>query len=191
MQAVAAFAGANRLDRVVLDSRAARLGILATGKAYLDLRQALADLGDHRPPRRGARAAVYKVALTWPLEEAGARRFAAGLKDVLVVEEKRGFVEDQLVRILYNMDASKRPTVVGKRDEAGAPLLPSEGELTPTIVAGAVISPPAPARPCGPRTRAAGSARPTSGSGCPYNSSTKIPEGNRAMAGIGCHGMAL
>src|SRR6185437_11986172 len=83
---------------------------------------------------------IYKVALTWPLEEAGARRFAEGLQDVLVVEEKRGFIEDQLVRILYNMDATRRPSVVGKRDETGAPLLPSEGELNPTIVASALVA---------------------------------------------------
>ena len=83
---------------------------------------------------------IYKVALTWPLEESGAKRFAEGLQDVLVVEEKRGFIEDQLVRILYNMDASKRPSVVGKRDESGATLLPSEGELTPTMVAAAVVA---------------------------------------------------
>jgi indolepyruvate ferredoxin oxidoreductase len=150
---------------------------------------------------------IYKVALTGPLEEAGARRFAEGIKDVLVVEEKRGFIEDQLMRILYNMDASN-PTVVGKRDETGAALLPSEGELTPTIVAGAVIA----------RLRRLGYADPAREqrlarlellersvaattmklqrtpyfcSGCPHNSSTKIPDGSRAMAGIGCHGMAL
>jgi indolepyruvate ferredoxin oxidoreductase len=83
---------------------------------------------------------IYKVALTWPLEEHGARRFAEGLQDVLVVEEKRGFIEDQLKRILYNVDALKRPSVVGKLDEAGAPLLPSEGELTPTMVASALVA---------------------------------------------------
>ena len=140
MEAVAAFARANRFDRIVLDSKPARLGIMATGKAYLDLRQALADLGitDAEAQELGLR--IYKVALTWPLEANGARAFAEGLQDVLVVEEKRGFVEDQLVHILYNMDASKRPSVVGKRDESGAPLLPSEGELTPTMVAAAVVA---------------------------------------------------
>ena len=95
--AVAAFARANKFDRIVLDSRPARLGILATGKAYLDLRQALADLGITDEIARQLGLRIYKVALTWPLEEAGARRFAEGLEDVLVVEEKRGFVEDQLV----------------------------------------------------------------------------------------------
>src|SRR6266581_3759214 len=78
---------------------------------------------------------VYKVGLTWPLEPSGAQKFAEGLQDVLVVEEKRGFIEQQLVHILYNMDAARRPTVVGKTDESGAPLLPSQGELTPSMVA--------------------------------------------------------
>ncbi|HEY9451138.1 MAG TPA: indolepyruvate ferredoxin oxidoreductase family protein, partial [Bradyrhizobium sp.] len=209
MQAVAAFARANRFDRIVLDSKPARLGIMATGKAYLDLRQALADLGITDAEAQALGLRIYKVALTWPLEEAGARAFAEGLQDVLVVEEKRGFIEDQLLRILYNVDASKRPSVVGKRDETGATLLPSEGELTPTMVAAAVV---ARLRRLGHRSPALEQRlakleafdRPAEGigaaklartpyfcSGCPHNTSTKIPEGSRAMAGIGCHGMAL
>ncbi len=209
MQAVAAFARANRFDRIVLDSKPARLGIMATGKAYLDLRQALADLGITDAEAQALGLRIYKVALTWPLEESGAQAFAEGLQDVLVVEEKRGFIEDQLLRILYNVDASKRPSVVGKRDETGAPLLPSEGELTPTMVAAAVV---ARLRRLGHRSPALEQRlakleafdRPAEGigaaklqrtpyfcSGCPHNTSTKIPEGSRAMAGIGCHGMAL
>ena len=126
-----------------------------------------------------------------------------------MVEEKRGFIEDQLLRILYNVDASRRPSVVGKRDETGAMLLPSEGELTPTMVAAAVV---ARLRRLGHRSPALEQRlakleafdRPAEGigaaklqrtpyfcSGCPHNTSTKIPEGSRAMAGIGCHGMAL
>jgi len=209
MAAVAAFARANAFDRIVLDGKPARLGIIATGKAYLDLRQALADLGisDHDAEGLGLR--IYKVALTWPLEESGAKRFADGLQDVLVVEEKRGFIEDQLVRILYNMDATRRPSVVGKRDETGAPLLPSEGELNPTIVASALVarlrrlghqSPVLEQRlarleafehPALSQAPAGLQRTPYFCSGCPHNSSTKIPEGSRAMAGIGCHGMAL
>src|SRR5262245_47043490 len=208
MAAVAAFARPNRLDRIVLDAPAPRLGIITTGKAFLDVRQALADLGisDETAARLGLR--IYKVGLTWPLEEEGARRFADGLQDILVVEEKRGFIEDQLVRILYNMDASRRPRVAGKRDESGAPLLPSEGELTPTVVARAIDA----------RLRRLGAIDPQREqrlarlasfeqiaavaqiktqrspffcSGCPHNTSTRVPEGSRAMAGIGCHGMAL
>jgi indolepyruvate ferredoxin oxidoreductase len=209
MAAVAAFARANQLDRVVLDSKAARFGIAATGKAYLDLRQALADLGITERDAQELGLRIYKVALTWPLEESGAKRFAEGLRDVLVVEEKRGFIEDQLVRILYNMDASKRPSVVGKRDESGATLLPSEGELTPTMVAAAVVarlrrlghqSPVLEQRlarleafehPAVTRAPMALQRTPYFCSGCPHNTSTKVPEGSRAMAGIGCHGMAL
>jgi indolepyruvate ferredoxin oxidoreductase len=209
MAAVSAFVRANKLDRIVLDSRPARLGILATGKAYLDLRQALADLGISDRDAQALGLRIYKVALTWPLEEQGARRFAEGLQDVLVVEEKRGFIEDQLKRILYNVEAANRPSVVGKRDEAGGALLPSEGELTPTIVASALLarlrrlghnSPvleqrlarleaferPAPAQVPIKLQRT-----PYFCSGCPHNTSTKLPDGSRAMAGIGCHGMAM
>jgi indolepyruvate ferredoxin oxidoreductase len=207
MAAVAAFARANRLDRAVLDSPRARLGIITTGKAYLDLRQALAELGldDERARALGIR--IYKVGLSWPLESDGARRFAEGLADVLVVEEKRGFIEDQLCRILFNIDAARRPLIVGKRDESGAPLLPSEGEIGPTMVARAII---ARLQRLGADTpqlrqrlaRLESFERPLDVplpktqripyfcSGCPHNTSTRVPQGSRALAGIGCHFMA-
>jgi indolepyruvate ferredoxin oxidoreductase len=209
MAAVAAFVRANKLDRIVLDSKPARLGIITTGKAYLDLRQALADLGISERDAQAMGLRIYKVALTWPLEEQGARRFAEGLQDVLVVEEKRGFIEDQLKRILYNMDAWNRPSIVGKLDEAGNRLLPSEGELTPTIVASALVarlrrlghnSPVLEQRlarleafehPVTTQAPVTLQRTPYFCSGCPHNTSTKVPEGSRAMAGIGCHGMAL
>ena len=209
MEAVKAFVRANQLDRIVLDAKPARLGIVATGKAYLDLRQAMADLGITDRDARALGLRIYKVALTWPLEEVGAKRFAEGLQDVLVVEEKRGFIEDQLMRILYNVDAWNRPSVVGKRDESGAPLLPSEGELTPTMVASALLarlrrlghqSPVLEQRlarletfehPANASAPIALQRSPFFCSGCPHNTSTKLPDGSRAMAGIGCHGMAL
>jgi indolepyruvate ferredoxin oxidoreductase len=207
MAAVAAFARANRIDRLVIDARPARLGIITTGKAYLDVRQALADLGLDEAAVEALGIRLYKVGLTWPLEAEGARRFADGLRDVLVVEEKRGFIEDQLVRILYNMPADRRPSVVGKNDEAGAPLLPSPGEITPTMVARAIaarlkrldaLSPPLEQRLARldsfekmldaplPKTQRT----PFFCSGCPHNTSTRVPDGSRAMAGIGCHYMA-
>src|SRR5579883_2907823 len=209
MAAIGAFVRANKLDRIVLDSKPARLGIITTGKAYLDLRQALADLGISERDAQAMGLRIYKVALTWPLEEQGARRFAEGLQDVLVVEEKRGFIEDQLKRILYNMDAWNRPSIVGKLDEAGNRLLPSEGELTPTIVASALVarlrrlghnSPVLEQRlarleafehPVTTQAPVTLQRTPYFCSGCPHNTSTKVPEGSRAMAGIGCHGMAL
>jgi indolepyruvate ferredoxin oxidoreductase len=206
MAAVAAFARANALDRIVLDSPQPRFGIMTTGKAYLDVRQALAEIGIDEQVAVAMGLRIYKVGLTWPLEPQGARRFADGLTDVLVVEEKRGFVEDQLVRILYNMEASRRPSVVGKRDEGGAALLPSEGELSPTQVARAIVSrlvrlgvdgPPLLQRLARLEAfeRAVEASKvqriPFFCSGCPHNTSTRVPEGSRAMAGIGCHGMAL
>ena len=207
MDAVAAFARANAFDRMVLDPPRARLGIVATGKAWLDLRQALSELGldDAQLAALGIR--LYKVGLSWPLEAEGARRFAAGLTDVLVVEEKRGFVEDQLVRALYNMPAATRPSVVGKSDESGAPLLPSAGELGPTLVALAVVRRLARLGVDSPALRqrlarlesferlvevplAKTQRTPFFCSGCPHNTSTRVPDGSRALAGIGCHFMA-
>ena len=207
LAAVRAFARANAIDRTVIDSPQPRLGIVAAGKGYLDLRQALTELGITEELAADLGIRVYKIGLTWPIEPEGALRFAANLKDVLVVEEKRSFVEDQLVRLLYNIDASRRPSVVGKTDESGAALLPSIGELTPTMVARAVV---ARLKRLGVTTQfderlarlesfeqalaapAAKIARvPFFCSGCPHNTSTRVPEGSRAMAGIGCHSMAL
>ena len=206
LAAAQAFARANSLDRVVIDAPQPRLGIVTTGKAYLDVRQALSELGitEQRAAALGIR--VYKVALTWPLEPQGARAFAQGVKDILVVEEKRGFVESQLVKLLYNVEASRRPSIVGKTDETGAILLPSTGELTPTMVARAVVARlkrfgdtsqfderlawlEAFERPLPPVSSI--QRTPFFCSGCPHNTSTRVPEGSRAMAGIGCHSMAL
>jgi indolepyruvate ferredoxin oxidoreductase len=100
LPAVQAFVRANGLDRVVWRSDRARLGIVTTGKAYRDVRQALEELGLDEARARDLGLSIYKVALTWPLEPEGARRFAHGLEDVLVVEEKRGVIEEQLARLL-------------------------------------------------------------------------------------------
>ncbi|HZB89989.1 MAG TPA: indolepyruvate ferredoxin oxidoreductase family protein, partial [Stellaceae bacterium] len=205
LPAVIAFARANRLDRVTLDSPQPRLGIVAAGKAYLDLRQALADLGIDEAQAAAIGLRLYKVALTWPLEPEGIRRFAAGLEEILVVEEKRPIVERQLKDILYDMSA--RPRVVGKTDERGAPLLPETGEFDPALVARAVAarigrfhSSPRIADRLGYlnalerqfKTAKAPIERiPYFCSGCPHNTSTRLPEGSRATAGIGCHYMAV
>ena len=140
MGAVAAFVHANAIDRLVLDPKPARFGIITAGKAYLDVRQALDDLALDERAVAALGIRIYKVGLTWPLEDERARRFAEGLSEVLVVEEKRGFIEDQLVRVLYNLDATRRPRVVGKCDEHGAVLLPSEGEISSTQVARALVA---------------------------------------------------
>ncbi|GGC65663.1 indolepyruvate ferredoxin oxidoreductase family protein [Chelatococcus reniformis] len=205
MDAVAAFVRANAIDKLVVEPPAPRLGIITTGKAYLDVRQAFDDLGLDVAAIAALGIRIYKVGLTWPLERQGALRFAAGLQDVLVVEEKRGFIERQLVEMLYNMEASRRPSVVGKRDESGGRLLGSEGEITPTMVARAIVSRLERFDAVTPNlrqrvARLESFERVTSGtklartpffcSGCPHNTSTAVPEGSRAMAGIGCHGMA-
>jgi len=207
LPAVQAFVRANGLDKSVLGSSDSplrrRLGIVTAGKAYLDVRQALDDLGID--PRRAAEIGleVYKVALVWPLEPEGARRFCAGLEDVLVVEEKRPILEEQLARLLYNESA--RPRLAGKRDEQGALLVPSEGELAPAAVAEAIRRwlerrlpelaaslPPRPPEASAAAAQAAGLMRlPSFCSGCPHNTSTVVPEGAIALGGIGCHGMAV
>src|SRR6185312_2666573 len=205
LPAVHAFARANRLDRVTLDSPRARLGIISTGKSYLDLRQALADLGIDEALAQSIGLRLYKVALTWPLEPEGARRFAAGLEEILVVEEKRPVIEQQLKDVLYGSDV--RPRIVGKEDETGAPLLASTGELDPMQVARAVAQRiqrfhTAPriadrlAYLAAKERQLAGAKAPLERvpyfcSGCPHNTSTRVPEGSRATAGIGCHFMAV
>jgi indolepyruvate ferredoxin oxidoreductase len=204
LPAVHAFARANGLDRVALGAGSEpgrRLGIVTTGKAYLDVRQALGDLGIDA--RRAAEIGleIYKVALVWPLEPEGARRFCAGLEDVLVVEEKRPILEEQLARLLYN--EPQRPRLSGKHDDRGAPLVPAEGELAPAAVAAVIrrwleqrlpelaraLPPPRTEALAGP---AGGLVRlPSFCSGCPHNASTAVPEDSIALGGIGCHGMAV
>jgi indolepyruvate ferredoxin oxidoreductase len=204
MQAIAAFARANRIDWPVWNRPGARVGIVTTGKAYLDVRQALELLGVDERRAGDLGIALYKVGLTWPLETGGVIAFARDLEEVVVVEEKRGLIEDQLVKALYNLP--RRPMVVGKTDETGQGLFPSEGELDPLRVALALGQ--RLADRCGDQGLRQNLARlverarlpaiaPTSlartpffCAGCPHNTSTRVPEGSRALAGIGCHGMA-
>ena len=210
LQAVQAFARANRLDRTVIDGPRRRLGIVTSGKAYLDVRQALDELGLDEGRAADLGLSIYKVAMPWPLEPEGARRFCAGLDEVLVVEEKRPVIEDQLAKLLYNLDRGERPRLIGKRDEVGAPLLPEDGELTPAGVArvlggrllrlapepelerrlGALPAPVA-AAPWGGGPADSLVRLPYFCSGCPHNTSTNVPEGSLALAGIGCHSMAI
>jgi len=201
LPAAQAFARANGIDRVVFDSPRRRLGIATAGKAYLDVRQALDELGVD--PERAAEhgIALYKVGMTWPLEPQGARSFCEGLEEVLVVEEKRPLIEEQLARVLY--DSPRRPRLLGKTDEAGAPLVPAVGELSPPLVARALRSwlercAPGLVTRAAPRTLidqgAAGGGLvrlPSFCSGCPHNTSTVVPDGSLALGGIGCHGMAV
>lgn len=203
--AAIAFARANRLDRIVIDPPDARFGIVTTGKSYLDVRQALEELGIGEDEAASLGLRLYKVAMSWPLEPEGARRFAEGLQEALVIEEKRAVIETQLKELLYNWPADRRPRVLGKFDETGAWMLPSNGELSPAQIA-RVIARRLAALGDSPAWLAERIARldarerqiaggnvvpfartPYFCSGCPHNTSTRVPEGSRALAGIGCH----
>ncbi len=203
LAAAIAFARANRLDRVVIDSPRPRFGIVTTGKSYLDLRQALDDLGIDEREAAAIGLRVYKVAMPWPLEPEGVRGFAEGLDEILVVEEKRGVIETQIKEQLYNWPADRRPRIFGKYDDSGNWILPSNGELTPAEIARAIAQRLAQFGPSprlteriaylDARQRQLGGTvvpfarTPYFCSGCPHNSSTHVPEGSRALAGIGCH----
>ena len=208
----------NGLNRIVIDSPNPRLGIITSGKSYLDVRQALDDLGITEADAAEIGIRVFKVAMPWPLEPDGVRRFAEGLDEILVVEEKRQIVEYQLKEQLYNWRDDVRPRVVGKFDEKGEwvrPhgdwLLPALSELTPAMIA-RVIAQRIERLELHPRTiekirrrvdfinqkehalattKVSLARMPYFCSGCPHNTSTKVPEGSRATAGIGCHVMAI
>ncbi|MFX1735220.1 indolepyruvate ferredoxin oxidoreductase family protein [Paraburkholderia sp. A1RI_3L] len=220
--AALAYVRANKLDRVEIESPNARFGIITGGKAYLDVRQALTDLGldDATCARIGIR--LYKVGCVWPLEAQGAQAFARGLEEILVVEEKRQILEYAIKEELYNWPDAQRPRVYGKFDEKGGAggewsvpmgnwLLPAHYELSPAIIAKAIATRldkfdlPAEVRAriatriavieakekalAKPRVQV--ERKPWFCSGCPHNTSTNVPEGSRAMAGIGCHYMTV
>lgn len=200
------FARVNGLNRIVINSDKPRFGIITTGKAYLDVMQALEDLGIDEALSEQIGLRVYKVGMSWPLEPVGTHEFAEGLEEILVVEEKRSVIEDQLTGQLYNHPVEGRPRVFGEFDESGDDLLSNLGELTPATVALAIAgrigqffcSEAIDKRVEWIKQKEASLAKFSDGidrvphycSGCPHNTSTRVPEGSRAMAGIGCHYMA-
>lgn len=213
LYAALAYARANKLNHITLDSPKPRLGIITCGKSYLDVMQALDDLGIDEALAADIGLRIFKVGMVWPLEPEGVRQFAEGLEEILVVEEKRQIIEYQLKEQLYNWRDDVRPRVVGKFAEKGEwalPhgdwLLPAAGELTPAMIARAIAGRLAlifdspiihdrlkfyddkEAQLVQPRESIA--RVPHYCSGCPHNTSTKVPEGSRAVAGIGCHYMA-
>ncbi len=205
--AALAFARANGLNRISIDSSAPRFGVVSTGKSYLDTLQALSDLGIGADEAEQIGLRLYKVGMPWPLEKEGVRQFAEGLDEILVVEEKRAVMENQLKEQLYNWRADVRPRVVGKFDENGEWILPSAGELTPARIARVIAARIArfhesdaiqarlsflEAKERALEERQTKIQRiPYFCSGCPHNTSTRVPEGSRAAAGIGCHYMAI
>ena len=220
--AALAYIRANRLNYNAIESKQDRFGMIASGKAYNDTRQALMDLGldDATCQQLGIR--LHKVGVVWPLEAQLTREFATGLQEILVVEEKRQVIEYQLKEELYNWRADVRPNVVGKfGDAAGGEWSMPNPSANTLLRANADLSPALIAKAIAERVKKLGldadmTARidarlavlqakeqsltvltvdsertPWFCSGCPHNTSTKVPEGSRAMAGIGCHYMAL
>jgi indolepyruvate ferredoxin oxidoreductase len=189
------FARANALNRVEVDPRDAWIGVVAPGKTYSDVVQALLDLGIDGATAVDRGIRLMRVGMLNPLERDGIREFASGLETVLVVEEKQGFLEGQVRDALYGL--ARAPTVLGKQDAEGRPLVPADGELTAARVSEAlrrVLAPrlvlreapvsPAAQLPALPLRRMAYFC-----SGCPHNLSTVVPEGSLAGGGIGCHGL--
>jgi indolepyruvate ferredoxin oxidoreductase len=214
LYAALAYARENRLDRQVLGGSKRRLGIVTVGKSYLDVMQALDDLHIDEAFAEELGLSVYKVAMPWPLEPEGIRAFVEGHEEILIVEEKRAVIENQLKEQLYNWQAAQRPRITGKFNERRELQLPSYGELSPARIARVLVD-RLKSLPGGSATvdsndhfknrlafldakedalskTEGGTKRvPYFCSGCPHNTSTKVPEGSRALAGIGCHYMAL
>jgi indolepyruvate ferredoxin oxidoreductase len=210
LTAAQTFVRANQLDQVRLGGQGLqKLGIVTTGKSYLDVIEGLRRLGVDQARAEALGIAVYKVAMVWPLEPVGLAAFAQSCEEILVVEEKRDVIESQIARILYNLPADGRPRLVGKLDEKGAPLLSTVGELDPDrvmqVIAARYLALGDDADMCAMLNAAASGAAapvgfvagqgalmrmPSFCAGCPHNTSTRVPEGSKAMGGIGCHGLA-
>ncbi len=224
--AALAYVRANKLNHNVIAGPHDRFGIIASGKAYNDTRQALADLGLDNDTCRAIGLRLHKVNVVWPLEATITRDFAQGLQEILVVEEKRQVIEYQLKEELYNWRADVRPHVLGKfnepeGDNSGGEwsmpnpsenwLLRAKADLTPALIAKAIakrlkklgVSADIAARmdqrlaivtareqQLSELKIDTGERQPWFCSGCPHNTSTRVPEGSRALAGIGCHFMA-
>lgn len=208
--AVEAWVRANKMDHLAWGgAKRHRLGIVSTGKAYLDVVEALRGLGLDEKATAALGIGVYKVGMVWPLEPTRLRAFAETCDEIFVVEEKRPIIEDQISTILYNLPAGSRPMLTGKLDENGAPLLKAVGEIDPDlmmhVIAGRLRSRIDDAglqarlraiKPLetGIPTISFGVREllrpPSFCAGCPHNTSTNIPDGSIASAGIGCHIMA-
>ena len=200
-----AFVYANKIDRVILEAPQRRFGIVTVGKAHGDLLEAFRQLNISDAQLQAAGISIYKVGMSWPLEPRGIREFAQGMESLLVVEEKRPQLEKQIKEQLYNWPADQRPHIYGKRDEQNRVLLPEVFAFTPEIVARALAwwlrdTPLGQLMtqhldqiplPCTTASNPGIARAPYFCAGCPHNTSTKVPDGSIAGAGIGCHIMAL
>jgi indolepyruvate ferredoxin oxidoreductase len=209
LTAVAAFARVNSIDREVIASPQATVGIVTCGKAHLDLMEVLRRLQITPEMLAAAGVRLYKVGLSFPIEQTRMRTFAQGLGEILVIEEKGAIVETQLRELFYNAPAGARPVLIGKLDQRGAPLVSALGELRPSrlielvahwlavhfpdnTVLGDHLQHVRDFTPPELLANSSDSVKrlPYFCAGCPHNTSTKVPEGSTARAGIGCHFMA-
>ena len=206
LPAARAFAKANRLDREILSAPKRKIGIVTTGRASRDVYEAMDAIGLSERAAQKLGLSIYKVAMSWPLEPQGLIEFASGLDTILVVEHKRPLIEDQMKGILYDMPGKARPGIIGKRRKDGTTLFPDTYVIPVPTIAAALLD----ILPAGPHVKTAehyfknyGESRHKAGrradnnirspffcSGCPHNTSTKLPDGSRALAGIGCHFLA-
>jgi len=203
--AVLAFAAANPIDRRIYDIPDATYGLVTTGKSHLDVMEALELLGLGEAECRRIGIDIYKVGMVWPLAHHDALEFVREKREILVIEEKRGIIESQFKEYFYDYPGHKPERMVGKTDEDNHPLVPWIGELSPRLLAPIIamrLDAMFPGLGLGERAarlqprrehivNVEGAARtPYFCSGCPHNTSTKVPEGSQALAGIGCHFMA-
>ncbi|MHB1123818.1 MAG: indolepyruvate ferredoxin oxidoreductase family protein [Ramlibacter sp.] len=203
LDAVRAFARVNSIDRHVVSSPHASVGIVTAGKAHYDLMEVLRrlDISPETLAQHGVR--IDKLGLTFPVEPTRMREFARGLAEILVIEEKGPVVEEQLRSMFYN--TAQRPVIVGKQDSAGRPLVSALGELRPSRLIEILANWLAGHFPDLDRrhlvrdftlpqllSNESDSVKrvPYFCAGCPHNTSTRVPEGSHAQAGIGCHFMA-
>lgn len=207
LPAAIAFSRANNLNRVTLKSKKKKFGIAAMGKTWRDVQQALLDLGitDEKAKKLGIN--ILKVAMPFPSDDALYREFAEGMDEVLVIEDKREQIENGFTRGCYDLPAKKRPRIIGRLDENGKPLVKTYEKLTSDKIAQIIASRIAyfhkdvkiSARlefldqvEIGVTMAAAINTKrvPYFCSGCPHNTSTKVPEGSKGIGGVGCHYMA-
>ena len=203
--AMLAYVRANKLNRMICTGgRAPKIGVITVGKSYLDVRQALDELGLDEVKCNDLGLRLYKIACPWPIGRRDLMDFAAGLDLIIVVEEKRSLIEVQVREELYG--TANQPVCIGKRDEKGEWLFPVKGALDPNDVAicigerllnyvrndelAARVARLKEAQRVLAETQDIAVRIPYFCSGCPHNSSTVVPEGSRAYAGIGCHYMA-
>jgi indolepyruvate ferredoxin oxidoreductase len=194
LPAVLAYVRANAINRIELEPARPRVGIVSAGKSWGDVRGALTMLGLDDEAAAAAGVRLLKIGMTWPLDPGIVATFAHGLERILVVEEKMPFLEEQIKALLFNSPAAGKMHVAGKTVKPGDGGLPLAGEMSPQVVAKAVaalIGMPLTAASTLQAAPAGPVRMPNFCSGCPHNTSTVVPEGSRAMAGIGCHGMAM